>query len=95
MLPQLKVEIAKNIAEDQHLQEGDYVRVWNDRGEVKGYVSILKQSHPNIINIDEGIWKEFGGSVNNLTSSRPSDNGLGSTLYDCLVNIERIMEEDV
>jgi anaerobic selenocysteine-containing dehydrogenase len=86
----LKVEVAQNIAHDLSLQNGDYVRVWNDRGEVKGYISILAAAHPDTINIDEGIWKEFGGSVNNLTSSRESDNGLGSTLYDCLVDLEKI-----
>ncbi|MEH7334593.1 molybdopterin-dependent oxidoreductase [Neobacillus drentensis] len=88
--PQLKVEIANNIAADLTLNNGDYVRVWNDRGEVKGYISILANAHPDTINIDEGIWQEFGGSVNQLTSSRESDNGLGSTLYDCLVNLEKI-----
>jgi anaerobic selenocysteine-containing dehydrogenase len=89
--PQVKVEVAANIAEDLNLQSGDSVRVWNDRGEIKGYVSILTQAHSNTINIDEGIWSQFGGSVNNLTSSGKSDNGLGSTLYDCLVNIGKII----
>jgi anaerobic selenocysteine-containing dehydrogenase len=88
--PELKVEVAANIAVDKNLQNGDLVRVWNNRGEVKGLLSILPKAHPNTINIDEGIWKQFGGSVNNLTSSGESDNGLGSTLYDCLVNIEKI-----
>lgn len=87
--PRVKVEIAENIAENQGLQNGDFVRVWNDRGEVKGYIAILTKAHPNTINIDEGIWSKYGGSVNNLTSSSESDNGLGSTLYDCLVNIEK------
>ncbi|MCM3570726.1 molybdopterin-dependent oxidoreductase [Neobacillus mesonae] len=85
-----KVEVAKNIAEDLGLIQGDEVRVWNDRGEIKGAISILPAAHPNTINIDEGIWRQFGGPVNNLTSSRESDNGLGSTLYDCLVNLEKI-----
>lgn len=88
--PQLKIEVARNIADVHQLKDGDFVRVWNDRGEVKGYLSILPMAHPNTINIDEGIWKRFGGSVNNLTSSRESDNGLGSTLYDSLVNLEKI-----
>ncbi|PLS02202.1 molybdopterin-dependent oxidoreductase [Neobacillus cucumis] len=86
----LKVEIASNIAEERGFSNGDYVRVWNDRGEVKGYISILSKAHPDTINIDEGIWKRFGGSVNQLTSSRESDNGLGSTLYDCVVNVEKV-----
>jgi anaerobic selenocysteine-containing dehydrogenase len=88
--PQLKIEVAENIADEHHLKDGDLIRVWNNRGEVKGLVSILQKAHPNTINIDEGIWKRFGGSVNNLTSSGESDNGLGSILYDCLVNIEKI-----
>jgi anaerobic selenocysteine-containing dehydrogenase len=88
--PRLKVEIAANIAEKLQVRNDDYVRVWNDRGEVKGYVTILQRAHPNTINIDEGIWHQFGGPVNTLTSSRQSDNGLGSTLYDCLVNLEKI-----
>ncbi|MFL6517045.1 MAG: molybdopterin dinucleotide binding domain-containing protein [Bacillus sp. (in: firmicutes)] len=78
------------MADRRAVQKGDFVRVWNDRGEVKGCISVLATAHPNTINIDEGIWKQFGGSVNNLTSSSASDNGLGSTLYDCLVNIEKI-----
>jgi anaerobic selenocysteine-containing dehydrogenase len=86
----LKVEVAQNIADGLGLQKDDFVRVWNDRGFVTGYLSILPTAHPNTINIDEGIWRRFGGSVNNLTSSSASDNGLGSTLYDCLVNIEKI-----
>lgn len=88
--PQLKVEVAGNIAADKDLKDGDLVKVWNHRGEVKGYLAILPKAHPNTINIDEGIWKRFGGSVNNLTPSGESDNGLGSTLYDCLVNLEKI-----
>ncbi|XKF69932.1 molybdopterin-dependent oxidoreductase [Cytobacillus firmus] len=88
--PKVKVEIADNIAEKLGLQENDHVKVWNDRGEMKGFVHIMKKAHPDTINIDEGIWVKFGGPVNNLTSSRESDNGLGSTLYDCLVNIEKV-----
>jgi len=88
--PKVKVEVASNIAEQKNLQNGDLVRVWNERGEVRGFISVLAAAHPNTINIDEGIWKEFGGSVNKLTSNRKSDNGLGSTLYDCLVNIEKV-----
>ena len=90
--PKVKVEIAANIAESLGLENGDFVKVWNDRGEVKGFISILAKAHPDTINIDEGFWKEFGGSVNHLTSSRESDNGLGSTLYDCLVNLVKVKE---
>lgn len=88
--PYVKVEIAESIAEEKGLKSQDYVKVWNDRGELNGYVSVLKNAHPGTINIDEGLSARFGGTINQLTSSRESDNGLGSTLYDCLVTIEKI-----
>jgi anaerobic selenocysteine-containing dehydrogenase len=91
--PYVKVEIAESVAVEKGLKDQDYVRVWNDRGEVKGKVSIFKMAHPGTVNIDEGLSARFGGSVNQLTSSRESDNGLGSTLYDCLVNIEKVEKE--
>lgn len=87
--PYVKVEIAESVAVEKGLSNQDHVRVWNDRGEINGYVSIMKYAHPGTVNIDEGLSARFGGSVNRLTSSRESDNGLGSTLYDCLVNIEK------
>lgn len=88
--PYVKVEIAESIALEKGLKPQDYVRVWNDRGEINGYIAILKNAHPGTVNIDEGLSARFGGSINRLTSSRESDNGLGSTLYDCLVTIEKI-----
>jgi anaerobic selenocysteine-containing dehydrogenase len=91
--PYVKVEIASSVAAEKGLKEQDQVRVWNDRGEIHGKVSILKAAHPGTINIDEGLSARFGGSVNQLTSSRESDNGLGSTLYDCLVNIEKLEKD--
>ncbi|MGV2939287.1 molybdopterin-dependent oxidoreductase [Mesobacillus sp. LC4] len=91
--PYVKVEIASSVAVEKGLEDKDSVRVWNDRGELKGTVSILKMAHPGTVNIDEGLSARFGGSVNQLTSSRESDNGLGSTLYDCLVNIEKVEKE--
>lgn len=89
-LQTVKVELSKDIAEQKGLEPNDEVRVFNDRGEITGKVQILKESSPKIICIDEGQWHIFGGSVNNLTSHEVSDNGLGSTLYDCLVGIEKL-----
>ncbi|THE10843.1 oxidoreductase [Bacillus timonensis] len=91
-LQSVKVEVSKDIAEIKGLEPNDSVKVFNDRGEITGKVQILKDSAQNIVCIDEGQWHLFGGSVNQLTSHEVSDNGLGSTLYDCLVGIEKIDE---
>lgn len=89
-LQSVKVEISTDIAREKGLESNDKVRVYNERGEIFGKVQILQHSVSKIICIDEGQWHEFGGSVNQLTSNRISDNELGSTLYDCLVNIEKV-----
>lgn len=91
-LQSIKIEISKDIADEKGLIDGDRAKVFNDRGELSGIVKILPNAHAKTMNIDEGQWGKFGGSVNILTSNRESDNGQGSTLYDCLVNIEKINE---
>lgn len=88
--PEVKVEVAEDIVKEKELEEGDLVLVWNERGKIEGKVSILKLAHPGTINIDEGNWQKFGGSVNLLTPDSESDNRQGSTLYDCLVNIKKL-----
>lgn len=88
----IKIEVSNDIAKEKGLKDGDIARVFNDRGELVGRVKILANAHVKTINIDEGQWSKFGGSVNVLTSDRESDNGQGSTLYDCLVNIEKMNE---
>ncbi|MBM7662226.1 anaerobic selenocysteine-containing dehydrogenase [Bacillus mesophilus] len=89
-IQEIKVEVSEDIAEEIGLKDQDKVKVFNDRGNVEGTVKIMKKAHPKTINIDEGNWSKFGGTVNLLTSDEPSDNGLGSILYDCLVNIEKV-----
>jgi anaerobic selenocysteine-containing dehydrogenase len=84
------VHVSKDIAEKQTLKNGDAVRVFNDRGNISGNVRVMEKAHDNTINIDEGGWSQFGGTVNQLTSSRESDNRNGSTLYDCLVSLEKL-----
>ncbi len=86
----VKIEISEDIANEKGVAEGDQVKIYNDRGELTGSVKVLKKAHPKTINVDEGLWHKFGGSVNLLTPDRVSDNGQGSTLYDCLVGLEKV-----
>jgi anaerobic selenocysteine-containing dehydrogenase len=85
----IKIEVSEDIAREKGLKENERVRVFNERGAVEGVLKILKQAHEKTINIDEGQWRKFGGSVNMLTSNGESDNKQGSILYDCLVDIEK------
>jgi anaerobic selenocysteine-containing dehydrogenase len=84
------VEVSSDIAKEKQLKDGDNVRLFNNRGELRGTVKVLKEAAHGVINVDEGQWQKFGGSVNHLTPNGESDIGVGSVLYDCLVNIEKI-----
>ncbi|WP_424161025.1 molybdopterin-dependent oxidoreductase [Bacillus amyloliquefaciens] len=88
-LQQIQVDLSPDIAEELALQDGDTAEVYNDRGRLRGRVKIMKQAHPKTVNIDEGMWSAFGGSVNTLTKDSNSDNGMGSTLFDCLVAVKK------
>lgn len=83
------VEISEKIAKERNLADSDEVVIWNERGEVSGQIKIMKKSHDDTINIDEGRWKKLGGTVNVLTSSGRSEIGLGGIQYDCLVDIKK------
>ncbi|MED4828489.1 molybdopterin-dependent oxidoreductase [Bacillus atrophaeus] len=85
----IQVDISPDIADEQAVQDGDVVVVFNERGRLEGKAKIMKQAHPKTINIDEGMWSAFGGSVNTLTKDTNSDNGMGSTLFDCLVGMKK------
>ncbi|MCY8972086.1 molybdopterin-dependent oxidoreductase [Bacillus atrophaeus] len=85
----IQVDISPDIADEQAVQDGDVVVIFNERGRLEGKAKIMKQAHPKTINIDEGMWSAFGGSVNTLTKDANSDNGMGSTLFDCLVGMEK------
>lgn len=85
----IQVDISPDIADEQAVQDGDVVVIYNERGRLEGKAKIMKQAHPKTINIDEGMWSAFGGSVNTLTKDTNSDNGMGSTLFDCLVGMKK------
>lgn len=85
-----KVEISEWIAQKERINDGDLVEIYNDRGVFRGRAKIMTQTHAMTINVDEGRWQEFGGTINQLTPNTISDVGLGSTLYDCLVGIRKI-----
>ncbi|HEU4962872.1 MAG TPA: molybdopterin-dependent oxidoreductase [Bacilli bacterium] len=81
------VEVSVWVAEEKNLSDGDLVRVYNDRGEIQGNIKIVAGQHKRTIKIEEGWWGTRGTALNSLTSNRRTDLGIGSTQYDCLVNV--------
>lgn len=59
-------------AAERGIQDGDLVRVFNDRGELKNIVAKVGiRVKPGIIELSSGMWVKLGGSVNKLTGLYP------------------------
>ena len=75
---------------------GDFVRVFNDRGETVLPAKVTRRILPGVISIPQGAWYkpddrgvDRGGSVNVLTSWRPSPLAKGNPQHTNLVQVER------
>lgn len=74
------------------IQEGDWVRVFNDRGEVRLRAHVNGAVQRGVVAGRLG-WARFapdGKSINALTSETLADIGGGPTFYSCLVEVEPI-----
>lgn len=85
--PTLKMNIDDAIARDLH--NGDSIRIFNDRGEVKARVEISWGVQSGVVIIEEGWWQEEGGSIDLLSADRNTDIGFGAAFHDCLVEVRR------
>ena len=74
------------------LNEGDEVRVFNDRGAFILPVVISEHVQAGTVATFWGWWDKLAGgkgNVNNVTSTKLTDLGGGGTFYDCRVEVER------
>jgi anaerobic selenocysteine-containing dehydrogenase len=73
------------------IEEGDMVRIWNDRGECELSVSIGETVLPGVV-VSQGLWADTPGSkhfVNALTPDRIADMGGGATFFSGRVDVEK------
>jgi anaerobic selenocysteine-containing dehydrogenase len=74
------------------IADGDWVRVWNDRGECRLRARVGPATRPGTVITRSTHWNRLspgGGNVNRTTSQRESDLGGGATFYTNLVEVER------
>jgi len=83
-------------AKERDIKHGTLVRVFNDRGEVVLPVKVTPRIMPGVVSIPQGAWYEpddegvdHGGSVNTLTSWRPSPLAKGNPQHTNLVQVEK------
>ena len=86
------LEMAPADAAARGVADGDPVRVWNDRGEIRVKAAVGGRARPGVVNGLGIWWKQLAGdgrNVNELTHQKLTDLGRGPCFYDCLVEVER------
>ena len=92
MMSRPTVEMSTNDAKERGIEDGDLVRLYNDRGETYCYAVIINGLLDGVC----ATQKQFKGSntpggvnVNVLNSEMLTDFGLSPTFYSCLAEIEK------
>ena len=85
------LEIHPDDAAARQLQDGEMVRVFNDRGSYECKAQITTRAQPGMV-VGLGIWWRKlgtdGKNVNELTSQKLTDMGRAPVFYDCAVQVE-------
>jgi anaerobic selenocysteine-containing dehydrogenase len=83
------VQIHPQDAADRHIEHGQSVTVFNDRGRFRARAVVGETVRPGVV-VTFGVWwsKAVGGpNCNATTSSSLTDLGGGATFFDNLVEI--------
>lgn len=86
------LEIHTSDAAQRNIQEGDAVRVFNDRGEITLKARVDGAVQPGVVatRLDWAKLHPQKRNVNVLTSETLTELGGGATFYSCLVEVEKV-----
>jgi anaerobic selenocysteine-containing dehydrogenase len=80
-------------ASSRGLNEGDEVRVWNDRGALNVPLRLSERVRPGVVSTPFGWWGRHEGAgavANSLTSDTLTDWGGGVAYHDTLVQVAAV-----
>ena len=96
-VPNPTVQINPVDAKQRNVVNGDIVRVFNDRGQLKVNAELSNGIKPGIVNITEGWWPDqyIEGHINQLTHDmiNPVQKHIlqaNAAFYDVLVEVEKV-----
>jgi molybdopterin-containing oxidoreductase family molybdopterin binding subunit len=97
--PEPRLEISLTDARPRDIMDGDPVRVFNGRGQVKLRAMLSHRIKPGVVNISQGWWPDqyLQGHHNELTHEllnpvQQSIFGPNAAFYDVLVQVEKAPE---
>jgi anaerobic selenocysteine-containing dehydrogenase len=85
----LSVTIHPADAKEKGIQEGDRVRIFNDRGELELEARFDYGVKMGCLVVPNGWWIPDGGTVNFLSEGRETDMAHGAAFHENLVDIEK------
>jgi len=78
-------------AMDRGIQEGEMIKIFNDRGSFDAVAKITSDVNKGIVVTTLGYWRQLNnGTVNSVSSSAFGDMGNAQTSHDCLVEVRTI-----
>lgn len=84
-------------AEARSIKNGDLIRIFNDRGEVHISAKVTPRMMPGVVALGEGAWYapdgqriDHSGSINVLTTQRPSPLAKGNPQHTNLVDVQLV-----
>jgi anaerobic selenocysteine-containing dehydrogenase len=93
MMARPTFEVSAADARARGIGNGDYCRLFNDRGEVFGHALIVDGLLPGVIGTQkqlQGSRQRGGVNVNALVSQREADMGRGPVFFSTLAEIEKV-----
>jgi len=88
--PEPQLDIHPKDAKVRDIEDGEYVRVHNDRGEMIVKAKYNEAFQPGLVNTDQGWWSRdyVEGHHNDLTHNETSEVGQTMAFYDVRVEVE-------
>lgn len=93
---EIRLLIHPDDAAARGIGDGDWVRIRNERGELRLRAQVSEDVRPGVCYVPSVWWRKFaadGQSVNVLTSQAEADIGGGATFYDVAVEVVKASPE--
>ncbi len=97
MMARSTFEVSAQDAAERGIADGDYCKLFNDRGEVYGHARIVSGFLPGVVGAQkqlQGSKMRGGVNINALTSQREADMGRGPVFYSTLAQLEKAVTGD-
>ncbi|NDJ61434.1 MAG: molybdopterin-dependent oxidoreductase [Chloroflexi bacterium] len=91
-----RVTINPKDARERGIEDGDTIRVFNDRGTLQAVCRVTNRIMPGVIDVPQGAWYspdadgvDVGGCVNTLTSERWTPIAFGNAQHTIMCQVEK------